>query len=71
MKKKRTEIASKPTEKAAEKKQLKIFLTPNEHAVVTTAAAMGGQGIAEYMRAAVIERAKVDVRNFAQLVEKI
>ena len=53
------------------KKQLKIFLTTKEHTVVTTAAKMQGLSTSDYMKQAVIEKAKIDAQALMQLIDEI
>ena len=48
---------SKPTVK-----QMKLFLSVQEHAVVTMAANMKGMNVGDYMKQAVIEHAKKDAK---------
>ena len=53
------------------KKQMKIWLATNEHAVVTTAASMAGKTVAEYMKAAVLKQAKQDAKLFLGVVNSL
>lgn len=52
-------------------KQLKIFLNPKEHAVVTMAAHLQGKGIGEYLKLVVIAQAKKDAREMNKLIDEI
>jgi len=59
------------TEAAAGLKQMKVFLNTNEHAVVTTAARMAGATVSEYMKQAVLEKAKRDAKDIVALIDKV
>ena len=52
-------------------KQMKVFLNPQEHAVVTAAANLKGMFIRDYMRKAVIEQAKKDTKSFDKIIESV
>ena len=51
------------------KKQMKVWLSDPEHVVVVTAALMAGMNITDYMKAAVLENAKKDVKGFPSYIE--
>jgi uncharacterized protein (DUF1778 family) len=66
--------ASTPTQAdtaQAAKKQMKIWLATNEHAVVTTAASMAGRTVTEYMKAAVLKQAKEDAKLFLDVFDSL
>jgi uncharacterized protein (DUF1778 family) len=70
MKKKSAEVTpAEDTEPA--KKQMKIYLTTQEHAVVSTAARIMGKNTADYIKEAVIQRAKIDAQAFAKMIDEI
>ena len=50
-------------------KQMKVFLTIQEHAVVTLAANMKGMNVGDYMKKAVIEQAKKDAKEMNKLID--
>lgn len=52
-------------------KQMKIFLTIQEHAVVTLAANMKGMHVGDYMKQAVIEQAKKDAKEMNKIIDSI
>jgi uncharacterized protein (DUF1778 family) len=52
-------------------KQMKIFLSHKEHAVVTLAANIKGTKVGDYMRSAVIERAKIDAKEMDKIIDSI
>ena len=63
-----------PIKKSADKsqtKQMKVFLTIQEHAVVTLAANMKGMNVGDYMKKAVIEQAKKDAKEMNKLIDSI
>jgi hypothetical protein len=53
------------------KKQMKLFLNNSEHSVVTAAASMKGMSVADYMKAAVLEKAKEDARGLLAIIDTI
>lgn len=53
------------------KKQMKVFLTFQEHAVVTAAANMRGMQVGSYMKEAVINQAKEDAKEMNKIIESI
>lgn len=68
----RKATTNKPdTETGSGLKQMKVFLNTNEHAVVTTAARMAGTTVAEYMKQAVLSKAKRDAANIVALIDKV
>lgn len=69
MKKKQAETKEVQPEKAM--KQLKVFLNTQEHTVVSTAARLQEMTMADYMKAAIIQKAKVDARAFAQMIDNM
>ena len=69
MKKKQATTKEVQPEKAM--KQLKVFLNTQEHAVVSTAAHMQGMTLADYMKAAIIQKAKIDAKAFAQMIDDV
>ena len=50
---------------------MKIFLSHKEHAVVTLAANIKGTKVGDYMRSAVIERAKIDAKEMDKIIDSI
>jgi len=54
-----------------QKKQMKVFLSTEEHAVVTLAANMNGMNVGDYMKKAVIEQAKKDAKEMNKLIDSI
>lgn len=52
-------------------KQMKVFLSLPEHAVVTAAANMKGMQVGDYMKAAVIEQAKKDAREMSKIIDSL
>jgi hypothetical protein len=62
---------TKPTEPKLTTKQLKIFLSTNEHAVVATAAKLKAMQIKDYLRLAVITAAKEDSKQFNQVMNNL
>ncbi|TWU18881.1 hypothetical protein [Allorhodopirellula heiligendammensis] len=52
-------------------KQLKILLSINEHAVVTAAANMQGMQVGDYMKKAVVDRAKIDARKMNSIIDSL
>ena len=59
------EAGKKPT------KQMKVFLSTQEHAVVSVAANMKGMTIRDYMRKAVIEQAKRDAKDINKIIDSL
>jgi uncharacterized protein (DUF1778 family) len=59
-----------PNDKSSTK-QMKIFLTIQEHAVVTLAANMKGMQVGDYMKKAVIEQAKKDAKEMNKIIDSI
>jgi uncharacterized protein (DUF1778 family) len=63
-----------PSEQSADKpstKQMKIFLSFEEHAVVTMAANMKGMNVGDYMKRAVLEMAKRDAKEMNRIIDSI
>ena len=63
-----------PIKKSADKsqtKQMKVFLTTQEHAVVTLAANIKNMNVGDYMKKAVIEQAKKDAKEMNKLIDSI
>lgn len=63
-----------PNDKSANKppmKQMKVFLSFAEHAVVTAAANMKGMHVGDYMKQAVIEQAKKDAREMNKIIDSL
>lgn len=63
-----------PNDKSANKpfmKQMKVFLTIQEHTVVTAAANMKGMNVGDYMKLAVIEQAKKDAKEMNKIIDSI
>ena len=52
-------------------KQMKLFLSHPEHAVVTLAANLKGQNVSDYMKRAVIEQAKKDAKVMNNIIDSI
>jgi len=52
-------------------KQMKVFLNPHEHAVVSAAANMKGMHLRDYMRQAVIDQAKKDAKAFTKIIDSL
>ena len=52
-------------------KQMKLFLSHPEHAVVTMAANLKGQNVGDYMKRAVIEQAKKDAKEMDNIIDSI
>ena len=50
-------------------KQMKVFLSHPEHAVVTMAANMKGMHVGDYMKQAVIDQAKKDAREMNKIID--
>ena len=57
--------------KSEKVKQMKTTMNIKEHAVVTTAARMQGITVAEYMKKAVINKAKEDAKEFSEVIKDI
>jgi uncharacterized protein (DUF1778 family) len=63
-----------PNDKSADKppmKQMKVFLTTQEHAVVTAAANMKGMQVGDYMKQAVIDHAKKDAKEMNKIIDSL
>jgi len=63
-----------PNDKSASKppmKQMKVFLSIQEHAVVTMAANIKGMNVGDYMKSAVIEQAKKDAKEMNKIIDSI
>ena len=63
-----------PKDKLVDKsqtKQMKIFLSITEHAVVTMAANIKGMNVGDYMKMAVIEQAKKDAKVMNKIIDSI
>ena len=52
-------------------KQMKLFLSHQEHAVVTLAANIKGMHVGIYMKQAVIEQAKKDAKAMNKIIDSI
>ena len=52
-------------------KQMKVFLNQKEHAVVRAAANLKRMFIRDYMRQAVIDQAKKDVKGWDKIIESV
>lgn len=52
-------------------KQMKVFLSLHEHAVVTAAANMKGMPVGDYMKKAVIELAKKDAKEMSKIIDSL
>lgn len=53
------------------KKQMKVFLTSEEHTVVTLAANIKGMNVGDYMKKIVIEQAKKDAKEMNNIIDSI
>ena len=63
-----------PNDKSANKpptKQMKLFLSIQEHTVVTAAANMKGLNVGDYMKQAVINQAKKDAKEMNKIIDSI
>ncbi|MGB4708540.1 MAG: hypothetical protein WBH28_08765 [Fuerstiella sp.] len=63
-----------PNDKSANKqptKQMKLFLSIQEHTVVTAAANMKGLNVGDYMKQAVITQAKKDAKEMNKIIDSI
>ena len=63
-----------PNDKSTNKpatKQMKVFLTNQEHAVVTLAANIKNLNVGDYMKKAIIEQAKKDAKEMNKLIDSI
>ena len=69
MSKKKT--TSSKAEDISHLKQMKVFLNPHEHAVVSAAANMKGMHLRDYMRQAVIDHAKKDAKAFTKIIDSL
>jgi len=67
---KKKESSDKSTEKVP-MKQMKVFLSHPEHAVVTTAANMKGMKVGDYLKQAVMEQAKQDAKEINKIIDSI
>lgn len=54
-----------------QKKQMKVFLSTEEHTVVTLAANLKGMNVGDYMKRAVIEQAKKDAKEMNKIIDSI
>jgi len=52
-------------------KQMKVFLSIQEHTVVTAAANMKGMQVGDYMKQTVINQAKKDAREMNKIIDSI
>ncbi len=68
---KKKEAPKSQKENEGPTKQLKVFLSTQEHAVVSTAARMQGKQIGQYMKDAIIQKAKIDAKAFNNLIDNI
>ncbi len=64
-------MAKKAASENSQKKQMKVFLSPQEHAVVTAAAAIKSMQVGEYMKLTILEQAKKDAKAMAKLMNSI
>ena len=69
MSKKKT--SSSKAESNSHLKQMKVFLNPQEHAVVTAAANIKDMTVGDYMRQAVIDQAKKDAKAFTKIIDSL
>ncbi len=63
-----------PNDKSANKpptKQMKVFLSVQEHAVVTMAANMKAMHVGDYMKQAVIDQARKDAKEMNKIIDSI
>jgi transcriptional regulator of nitric oxide reductase len=51
------------------KKQMKVFLSPQEHAIVIAAAAMKSMKTGQYMKMTILDQAKKDAKGISKLWE--
>ena len=58
-------------DKKQDKKQLKLMLTRQDHAIVTLAANMKETPIGEYIRQCVLSVAKQDVQSVNKLIDNL
>lgn len=52
-------------------KQMKVFLSLQEHMVVRAAANLEGVFIKDYMKQAVLEQAKKDTKSFDKVIKSV
>lgn len=52
-------------------KQMKVFLSLQEHIVVRAAAHLQGVFMKDYMKQAVLEQAKKDTKSFDKVIESV
>lgn len=52
-------------------KQMKLFLNPQEHAVVTAAANLKSMFIKDYMKQVVLDQAKKDTKSWDKIIETV
>ena len=64
-------VPAKKSDSTPATKQMKVFLTIQEHAVVTLAANMKGMHVGDYMKLAVIEQAKKDAKEMNKIIDSI
>ena len=63
--------SSETTASTPPTKQMKIFLSNQEHAVVTLAANIKNMNVGDYMKRAVIEQAKKDAKKMNEIIDSI
>lgn len=66
----KSESARKTTDRS-QTKQMKVFLTIQEHAVVTAAANLKGMNVGDYIKKAAIEQAKKDAKAMNKIIESL
>ena len=64
-------VPAKKSDSTPPTKQMKLFLSHPEHAVVTMAANLKGQNVGDYMKRAVIEQAKKDAKEMNNIIDSI
>jgi uncharacterized protein (DUF1778 family) len=64
-------VPAKKSDSTPPTKQMKIFLSNQEHAVVTLAANIRGMKVGDFMKMAVIEQAKKDAKEMNNIIDSI
>ncbi|QDU14198.1 hypothetical protein CA11_20020 [Gimesia maris] len=64
-------VTNDKSENKPHMKQMKVFLSHPEHAVVTMAANMKGLNVGDYMKQVVIAQAKKDAREMNKIIDSI
>jgi uncharacterized protein (DUF1778 family) len=64
-------VPAKKTASTPTTKQMKIFLSHQEHAVVTLAANIKNMTVGDFMKSAVIEQAKKDAKAMNKIIDSI